>query len=105
MKRAALLMIGLCWLQPAISAAPLPDPTQPSRPRFDAATRRAANGNGPLQVQGIVGNAASRLAIVNGQLVRRGSWIGNAEIIAVLVDGVEYRSNGRVAISRLPLQR
>lgn len=100
MTRAACFAL-LSLLGVAAGAATLPDPTAPSRPRSGSMSMRGANADGVL-VQAIIGTAAERIAIVNGQLVRAGSQLGGLQVTQVLATGIEYRRNGRLVVAHLP---
>jgi hypothetical protein len=65
----------------------------PMRPPFGAPARAAVAA--PLQLQGIIGDGATRVAIVNGTLVHSGQQIGTSQIERILADRIEYRRNGR----------
>ncbi len=88
---------GLC-VSPRICADDLQDPTRPagkSSPRSASVERRAPN------VSAVFIARNSRLAIVNGTLVRAGDTLGDLHIDAILEDGIRYTRAGTASTSLL----
>lgn len=83
----------------AVGAEALADPTRPS-------SAAASSDLGPevvgVHVEAIVSRAGSRVAIVNGRLVRAGDRLGSIWIEEVTADGVRYLQNGRSSVARGP---
>lgn len=50
----------------------------------------------------VMGTAASRVAIVNGRVVRDGDTVDGARIVAVFDDGIRYIRGGTTRELRLP---
>jgi MSHA biogenesis protein MshK len=75
------------------------------RPGAHAASPVAdSNGADPaqLRLQAIMGTAQSRLAIINGRVLRVGQRLGDAEILLISAEGVTYRRRHQQAVLRLP---
>jgi hypothetical protein len=93
-----VLCIAACVTAATVTRADdaLADPTQPGS---RAASRVHSGG---LQVQGIITRSGTRIAIVDGRLVRAGDRVGNVVIQEVLPEGVRYsRRKGHTGFARL----
>jgi hypothetical protein len=95
--RYALICCALACA-PLAAADGLRDPTRPPEPK---AQRSGVHESAPV-LSAIIGSAAGRIAIFNGQLVRSGGSVGSYSIEAVFVDGVRYRHAGRTQELYLP---
>jgi hypothetical protein len=95
LARASVCLLALAGGVGTVQAAQLADPTRPS------ATAAPAQTEGAMHVQAIIVRATSRVAIVDGHLVRAGDRIGNVLIEAVTPEGVRYARGGHSAFARL----
>jgi len=74
----------------------LVDPTRPT------STVGAPEGAGAgIRVEAVILRAGSRIAIVNGHIVRAGDHLGDTLIEEVTADGVRYSQHGHSAFARL----
>jgi hypothetical protein len=55
-----------------------------------------------LKLEGVISSGATRVAIVNGRVVRAGDEIGGARILEVFTDGVRYSRAGQIQSLLLP---
>jgi ribosomal protein L14 len=94
-RRAVVCLLALAAGAAAAQAAQLADPTRPS------ATAAPAEREGGMHVEAIIVRATSRVAIVDGHLVRAGDRIGDVVIEAVTPEGVRYSRGGHSAFARL----
>jgi MSHA biogenesis protein MshK len=89
----ALLLAG------TVHADGIRDPMRPA----GAAPRVAKPATQPsLKLEGIIAGG-SRVAIVNGRLVRAGDSIGSARILEVFANGVRYERAGKITTLTLPV--
>lgn len=86
--------------QAAAGADRLLDPTRPANARAAAATTSAST----VKVEAIMNSGDSRLAIVNGKLVRAGDVVDGARIDEVMSGGVRYTRAGQMAVAPLGKQ-
>jgi hypothetical protein len=91
--------IGLLAATAASGADALVDPTRPisAHAATDSQPESAA-----VHVQAIVSRSGSRIAIVNGKLVRAGDHLGSISIQEVTADGVRYLQYGHSNFARVP---
>jgi hypothetical protein len=82
-----------------LQAAELADPTRPNG--APAIPAPQAKHLAALRLDGIVHSASREVAIVNGQLVKAGAWIGDAHIDAITRNCVHYTRNGRSLVLTL----
>lgn len=82
----------------AHAANPLVDPTRPVSATDSAA---AAPEPGGVHVQAIVIRADSRVAVVDGRVVRAGDHIASVFIEEVTPEGVRYSQGGHSRFARL----
>ncbi|HEY8539996.1 MAG TPA: hypothetical protein VIL28_14095 [Steroidobacteraceae bacterium] len=68
----------------------LVDPTRPPMFKTPEPTRQSA-----LKLEAVLSSGTTRVAIVNGKLVRAGDRIGAAHITEILAHGIRYTLNGR----------
>jgi hypothetical protein len=75
------------------------DPMRPAgaAPRFAKPVTQPS-----LKLEGIIAGG-SRVAIVNGRLVRAGDSIGGARILEVFANGVRYERAGKITTLTLPV--
>jgi hypothetical protein len=91
----------LTFLVAGLAQAQVADPMRPpgaGAPRVAAAPR----GPAAIRLEGILQNGASRVAIVNGQVVREGAQVAGAVIVTILADGIRYSRAGREQVLMLP---
>jgi hypothetical protein len=96
MKTTAIVCLVLTM--PCAGADPLRDPTRPPAP---AEQKVRVLEPGPV-LCAIIGPEGSRVAIFNGEPVRRGGSVGTYFIEAVFDDGVTYRHAGVTHELHLP---
>lgn len=73
----------------------------PTRPRSATDSPVAAREPGGVHVQAIVIRADSRIAVVDGRVVRAGDRIANVLIEEVTPEGVRYSQDGHSRFARL----
>jgi hypothetical protein len=91
---SALLAISYCT---HCAAETLSDPTQPPSVRENTALKPEF----ALRLEGVLGSATQRRAIVDGKLVRIGDRIEGALITDISDDTVSYTFSGRERVARL----
>lgn len=96
-------LAGLACLAVLFAGAPvaraaegLLDPTRPT----SAVAAPESVGDG-IHVEAVIQRAGSRIAIVNGHIVRAGDHLGDTLIEEVTADGVRYSQHGHSAFARL----
>ena len=89
------LLVWAGGAEAAHAAQLLSDPTRPS------ATAAPLERQSGMHVEAIIVRSNSRLAIVDGHVVRAGDRIGDALIEAVTPEGVRYSRGGHSAFARL----
>jgi len=99
----ALSLAGLVSLAILIAGASaahagegLIDPTRPT----SEVARSESEGDG-IHVEAVILRKGSRIAIVNGHIVRAGDHLGDTLIEEVTADGVRYSQHGHSAFARL----
>jgi len=97
-KRIVLACLGVALVGATRAANVLVDPTRPVS-ATDSATA-VADSTG-VRVQAIMSRAGSRVAIVDGKLVRAGDRIANILIEEVTPEGVRYSQGGQSVFVRL----
>ena len=95
---AALCLLPLLVAAGVVRGNGLVDPTRPVTATDPAV---AASETGAMHVQAVVIRAGSRVAVVDGRLVRAGDRIANALIEEVTPDGVRYSQAGHSRFARL----
>jgi hypothetical protein len=87
----------------ACCADALPDPTRPAslgpRPEVKL-TERAA-----LHLEAILGSGNSRVAIVNGRVVREGEHVADVVVTAIGAEAIHYTRGGRDLVAILPASK
>lgn len=94
----ALSVLSLAAVVAAQAGNPLADPTRPASATDPVA---AAPESGEVRVQAIVIRGDSRVAVVDGRVVRAGDRIANVLIEEVTPDGVRYSHDGQSRFARL----
>jgi hypothetical protein len=79
----------------------LPDPMRPSIAGGGHTATPGTRVGQLVTLQALIGDSAARVAIVNGQLVRAGTRIGDLEIVAIEADGVRYRRHQQIQFAPL----
>jgi hypothetical protein len=92
----AFAVIGAARAQGA-----LVDPTRPAT----ASDAGSAPQNGVVRVQAIVSRAKTRVAVVDGRLVRAGDRIAGVLIEEVTPEGVRYSQDGRHGFVRVQVPK
>lgn len=78
----------------------LTDPTRPPLAVAVSTVTAPASAATPLKLEGIVRQGERLVAIVNGKVVRTGSWVGDARVDAISIDAVHYTRAGQSRIAR-----
>lgn len=91
------LLCLLSLLTPVSQAQTVRDPMRP--PGATQAARPRAIST--LKLEGVI-SGGTRVAIINGRLVRAGDEIAGAKILEVLNDGVRYSRAGQIHSLLLP---
>jgi hypothetical protein len=96
----------LCWTIGCVAAAgavsaadALVDPTRPVSAHVAPESQPESAA---VHVQAIVSRAESRVAIVNGKVVRAGDHLGSISIQEVTAEGVRYLQHGQSNFARVP---
>ena len=96
MRKRALFLAILLWSETAgavdYTGRQYRDPFSSLRP--EATQKKEQPKVFSAEVEGILWNAESPMAILSGKVVRVGSRIGEAEVIRIERDGVTVRVNG-----------
>ena len=100
MKARALAAILTAVVVTQTSAADLRDPTRP--PNAPAAVMSRVGGPVSLQLQAVIGTGQSRVAIVNGKVVRVGDKVDGAVIDEISSATVRYTRGGKQLVASLP---
>lgn len=80
------------------------DPMQPSYAKPQTKTRVSPKRRpAAYRLQAIMGTAESRIAIINGQVVKPGDTVGNARLRRVSAGSVELQDRRRRWMLRLPV--
>jgi len=82
-----------------VVAADLRDPMRPAN--APAAALRRPTGVAPLQLQAIMSTTGSRLAIVDGKVVRVGDKVSGALINEISSDSIHYTRGGKALVASL----
>lgn len=93
-----VLVCALAAGEAAHAGNPLVDPT---RPISAAASPVAAPESGGVRVQAIFIRADSRVAVVDGRVVRAGDHVASLFIEEVTPEGVRYSQDGHSRFARL----
>ena len=98
----ATLATALLMVLTATSAvaADLHDPMRPANAPAAAPLRQ--RGAAPLQLQAIMSTTGSRLAIVDGKVVRIGDKVSGALIDGISSDSIRYTRGGKALVASLP---
>lgn len=104
MMRASILLIGICFMVPALAqGGRLVDPTRP--PSVGAQASPGGEGATPKgpQLQSVLISPARRVAVISGTTVALGAQYGEATVSAIDETSVllQYR-NGRRTLQLLP---
>jgi MSHA biogenesis protein MshK len=100
MAREKKYFVSLCTLISALATAPaiavevldLVDPTRPVA--FVATSNDRVQAENQLQLQAIFFGSGRREAVINGQTVKVGEFVGQAKIVAIKAGGVSFIKNG-----------
>jgi hypothetical protein len=97
---------GLGWLilvasSVQVLAADLRDPMRPAN--IPAATARP--GPVGLKLEAVMSTGSSRLAIVNGKVVRVGDTLASATIVDITSNSIRYTRGGKELVATLPDNR
>jgi MSHA biogenesis protein MshK len=95
---AVSLLCALACGGAAQAGNPLVDPTRPATATDVPAEASEAGG---VRVQAVVIRGGSRVAVVDGRVVRAGDRIANVLIEEVTPDGVRYSQDGHSRFARL----
>lgn len=95
---AVSLFCVLAGSSAALAGNPLVDPTRPATATDVPAEASEAGG---MHVQAVVIRGGSRVAVVDGRVVRAGDRIANLVIEEVTPDGVRYSQDGHSRFARL----
>src|SRR5262244_2297545 len=96
--RISCWVIGLVVAGAASGAETLVDPTRPISAHAAPDTHSDSPG---VHVQAIFSRSGSRIAIVNGKVVRAGDRLGNLSIEEVTADGVRFFLDGHSMFVRV----
>ena len=100
MKSHVLTAVLITVATAQASAADLHDPMRP--PSAPAAVISRPDAPASLQLQAVIGTGDSRVAIVNGKVVRVGERIDGALIGAISADHLVYTRGGKELVASLP---
>ena len=81
-------------------AAELHDPMRPAN--APAAVMFHPTSIAPLQLQAIMSTTSSRVAIVDGKVVRVGDKVSGAVITEISADSIRYTRDGKALVASLP---
>jgi MSHA biogenesis protein MshK len=96
----AILLSGTVLASATTAAADLGDPMRP--PSAPAAVISRPSASSSLQLQAVIGTGASRVAIVDGKLVRVGDKIDGAVIDEISTGSIRYTRGGKQLVASLP---
>jgi hypothetical protein len=94
-----LLILAASSVQ--VLAADLRDPMRPAN--IPAATARP--GPVGLKLEAVMSTGSSRLAIVNGKVVRVGDTLASATIVDITSNSIRYTRGGKELVATLPDNR
>lgn len=97
--RLAATLLALSAAAQAV-AADLRDPMRP--PSAPASAMSRAGTPSSLQLQAVIGNGPSRVAIVNGKVVHVGDKVDGATINEISATTVHYTRGGKQLTASLP---
>ena len=100
MKRALETALLIALATTNAIAADLHDPMRPAN--APAAALQRPTGAAPLQLQAIMSTTGSRLAIVDGKVVRVGDKVSGALINEISSDSIRYTRGGKALVASLP---
>lgn len=92
-----LAMLLLASTAQAAAAERLADPTRPAHAKASAPVRQTSE----MRLEAVMRAGDSRVAIVNGRIVRAGDRIGDAHIEEISSDALRYTRGGRSQVLRL----
>jgi len=98
----AAVVIGALSVAPA-RAAELRDPMRPATLRASAPAQPPANA--PLKLEAVMSSPGSRVAIVDGKVVRTGDRVSGALITEITADSIRYSRGGKEQIALLPANK
>lgn len=101
MRAPALKVAVLLLPMLAAAGAARAQLVDPTRPMSATDTPAAPSEAGGVRVQAVVIRAGSRVAVVDGRVVRAGDRIANVTIEEVTPDGVRYSQDGHSRFARL----
>jgi hypothetical protein len=84
-------------------AADLRDPMRPATMPSSAISRPSAIV--PLKLEAVMSSAQSRLAIVDGKIVRTGDHVSGALITEITADSIRYSRGGKEQTALLPTNK
>ena len=101
MKSPLLAVTVLSTMAPLLAAAAdLHDPMRPPGAPAAAVSRPSAPAS--LQLQAVIGTEASRVAVVDGKVVRVGDTINGALIHEISAEHIVYVRSGKQLVASLP---
>jgi MSHA biogenesis protein MshK len=100
-KAAALVIVAIGWLACAAEAQELPlrDPMRPFVPDSGGGAGEAAPRG--FELSAVFISATRRIAVINGDLVREGDRVGNAQITRIDSQSVRLRRGNEELVLRL----
>jgi hypothetical protein len=97
---ATLAAILACALAQPAHADDLRDPMRPPSAPAPVSLRPATEA--PLKLEAVMSTATSRIAIVNGKVLRTGDKVAGATITEITADTIRYTRGGKEKIALLP---
>jgi hypothetical protein len=103
--RALLTTVAIIHtlLASSAHAGDLRDPMRPATMRASTIARPAAIV--PLKLEAVMSSAHSRLAIVDGKVVRAGDHVSGALITEITADSIRYSRGGKEQTALLPTNK
>ena len=99
MRKIVILLIA-AQLTSTPHAAPLPDPMRPSYARPATPKSTAWHADVP-RLQGVFGDAKTRIAVLDGQVIEIGGQIGRFRVTNIYSDSIELRNGKRRVVARI----
>lgn len=100
-KDTAMVLLLFFFLLPVShsqSAEPLTDPTRPAFNAKMTTELSEEQATGGYKISQIFVGTKTRTAIVNGQKVRRGDTVANAQVVAIQSDSVHLLIDGKIEV-------
>jgi len=92
-------LLGACGSVHAVPAGVLVDPTRP--PSFAAGVPGGDKSSQSRTLQSVLIAPGRSVAVVDGEMVRVGSWLGDAQVVKIDESGVVLRISDRTETLRL----